>query len=55
MIDAKIANKDIQNLSDEDANIFAAFRMRFSEYQEHIGGKSPIALRDRAPRALQAG
>lgn len=37
MIDGNVASKDISNLSDADANTFAAFRMRFSEYQEHIG------------------
>ncbi len=31
-----IANKKLNNLSDADAEIFAAFRTRFSEYQEHL-------------------
>jgi hypothetical protein len=34
---AAIAEKDLQTLSDEDAEILAAFRARFSEYQEHVG------------------
>lgn len=32
-----IADKDMQELSDADAEILAAFRARFSEYQEHLG------------------
>lgn len=32
-----IADKDMDALSDADAEILAAFRSRFSEYQEHIG------------------
>lgn len=34
---AKVAEQDLQALSDEDAEILAAFRARFSEYQEHVG------------------
>jgi len=34
---AGIADKDMGALSDTDAEILAAFRTRFSEYQEHIG------------------
>lgn len=34
---AKIAGKNLQMLSDEDAEILAAFRTRFAEYQEHVG------------------
>ncbi len=34
---SKIAEKELQALSDEDAEILAAFRARFSEYQEHVG------------------
>ncbi len=30
-------DKNLQNLTDEDAEILAAFRARFAEYQEHIG------------------
>lgn len=37
MLRAKIAEKNLQTLSDEDAEILAAFRARFSEYQEHVG------------------
>ncbi|MDP2805314.1 MAG: hypothetical protein Q8O24_05170 [Gallionellaceae bacterium] len=37
MLKSKIAEKDLQVLSDEDAEILAAFRARFSEYQEHVG------------------
>lgn len=37
MILNRISDKDIQNLSDQDGVVFAAFRMRFSEFQEHIG------------------
>ena len=37
MSKARIAEKNLQNLSDEDAEILAAFRARFSEYQEHVG------------------
>ena len=32
-----IPDKNLQNLTDEDAEILAAFRARFAEYQEHIG------------------
>ena len=34
---SKITEKELQGLSDEDAEILAAFRARFSEYQEHVG------------------
>lgn len=34
---AGIADNDPGTLSDTDAEILAAFRTRFSEYQEHIG------------------
>ncbi len=34
---AEIAKKNLQALSDEEAEILAAFRARFSEYQEHVG------------------
>ena len=37
MSKAGIAKKNLQTLSDEDAEILAAFRARFSEYQEHVG------------------
>lgn len=37
MRDNGIANKIAQGLSDEEAEILAAFRTRFSEYQEHTG------------------
>jgi hypothetical protein len=37
MLKFKIAKKELQALSDEDAEILAAFRARFSEYQEHVG------------------
>lgn len=33
----KITSKNLQVLSDADAEILAAFRARFSEYQEHVG------------------
>lgn len=33
----KIAFKDMKNLTPQDAEAFAAFRIRFSEYQEHLG------------------
>jgi hypothetical protein len=33
----KITGKNLQTLTDEDAEILAAFRARFSEYQEHVG------------------
>ena len=32
-----IGDKNLQALSDTDAETFAAFRARFSEYQEHLG------------------
>ena len=34
---AGIAEKNLQQLSDADAEILAAFRARFAEYQEHLG------------------
>jgi hypothetical protein len=37
MARAKIAGKNLQTLTDEEAEILAAFRARFSEYQEHVG------------------
>ena len=37
MSGAHLAEKDLQTLSDEEAEILAAFRARFSEYQEHVG------------------
>ena len=37
MLKAKITEKNLQRLSDEDAEMLAAFRARFSEYQEHVG------------------
>lgn len=33
----RISDKNLQDLSDRDAEILAAFRARFSEYQEHLG------------------
>lgn len=32
-----IGDKNLKELPDADAEIFAAFRARFSEYQEHLG------------------
>lgn len=32
-----IADKNLQDLSDTDAEILAAFRARFAEFQEHLG------------------
>ncbi len=37
MSDAQLVEKNLQTLSDEEAEILAAFRARFSEYQEHVG------------------
>lgn len=37
MANEKVAGKNLQTLSDSDAEILAAFRARFSEYQEHVG------------------
>ena len=37
MSGAKIPAKSLTALSDEEAEILAAFRARFSEYQEHVG------------------
>jgi hypothetical protein len=37
MSNTNTAEKILQTLSDEEAEILAAFRARFSEYQEHVG------------------
>ena len=37
MASENIPGKNLQTLSDADAEILAAFRARFSEYQEHVG------------------
>lgn len=37
MRDQAITGKNLRTLSDADAEILAAFRARFSEYQEHLG------------------
>ncbi|MCK9386961.1 MAG: hypothetical protein M0Q22_01030 [Sulfuritalea sp.] len=34
---ASIVDKNLQQLEDADAEILAAFRARFAEYQEHLG------------------
>lgn len=37
MASARVAEKNLQTLTQEEAEILAAFRARFSEYQEHVG------------------
>jgi hypothetical protein len=37
MREREIAEKNLRQLEESDAEILAAFRARFSEYQEHIG------------------
>lgn len=37
MQEQAIAGKNLRRLDESDAEILAAFRVRFSEYQEHIG------------------